>query len=97
MKLGRVIGRVVSTQKLDCFEGIKLLLVQPLDEHLAASGTPLVAMDTVQAGQGDTIYYEASKEAGQALTSGQWFHPGDTAVIAIIDEIDGVEKKGGKA
>ena len=97
MKLGRVIGRVVSTQKLDCFEGVKLLLVQPLDEHLTETGTPLVAMDTVQAGPGDTIYYESSKEAGQALTSGKWFHPGDAAVIAIIDQIDGVEKKGGKA
>ena len=32
MKLGRVIGRVVCTRKMECFEGLKLLLVQPVDE-----------------------------------------------------------------
>ena len=33
MKLGRVIGRVVCTQKMERFEGLKLLLVQPVDEN----------------------------------------------------------------
>ena len=33
MKLGRVIGRVVCTQKMECFDGLKLLLVQPVDEN----------------------------------------------------------------
>ncbi|GAI38748.1 unnamed protein product, partial [marine sediment metagenome] len=32
MKLGKVIGNVVCTQKVDSFQGIKLLLVQPLNE-----------------------------------------------------------------
>ncbi len=32
MKLGRVIGTVICTQKMECFEGLKLLLVQPVDE-----------------------------------------------------------------
>lgn len=95
MKLGKVIGRVVSTQKIECFVGLKLLLVQPLDENLKESGDAIVAMDTVQAGQGDTIYYEASKEAGQSLPNGNWFHPGDTAIIAIVDHIDRVEREGG--
>ncbi|MCK5767020.1 MAG: EutN/CcmL family microcompartment protein, partial [Candidatus Atribacteria bacterium] len=38
MKLGKVIGNVVCTQKIDSFEGLKLLLVQPLNEKLEEIG-----------------------------------------------------------
>ena len=54
MKLGRVIGRVVSTKKMECFEGLKLLLVQPVDENGTDAGAPIVAFDTVRAGEGVT-------------------------------------------
>ena len=90
MKLGRIAGTVVSTQKLECFEGIKLLLIQPLGRDLEPKGTVIVGMDTVRAGEGDLVYYESSKEAPQALPSGQWFHPGDVAIFAIIDDIEDV-------
>ncbi len=89
MKLGKVIGTVVSTQKMECFEGIKLLLVQQISEHREPIGVPLVAMDVVQAGVGDTIFYESSKEAGRTLPN--WFHPGDVAIMGIVDHIDVVE------
>jgi len=86
MKLGKVIGRVVCTQKLECLEGLKLLLVQPINEHGQGKGEPIVAFDSVQAGEGDTIFYETSKEAGWALR--EWFMPGDAAIIGIIDHMD---------
>ena len=92
MKLGKIIGTVVSTQKMDCFEGIKLLLIQQIDEHRKPIGDPLVGMDVVQAGEGDTIFYESSKEAGRALSN--WFHPGDVAIMGIVDHIDVVEEGG---
>ena len=60
MKLGKVIGTVVSTQKVESFEGVKLLLVQPLDENYAEKGEPLAACDTVQAGVGDIVLYEGA-------------------------------------
>ncbi len=85
MKLGKVIGRVVSTQKIECFEGQKLLLVQQIDETLNNVGDPFVAVDIVQAGEGDIIYFEAGKEAGFAL---DMLSPSDATVIAIVDEID---------
>ena len=86
MKLGRVIGRVVSTQKLEVLEGIKLLLVQPLNEHKKPIGDALVAMDPVQAGEGDLVFYESSKEAAQAFTT--WFQPGDVAIFGIVDQVN---------
>lgn len=85
MKLGKVIGRVVSTQKLACFEGRTLLLVQPLDEHKNPAGRALVAVDTVQSGEGDLVFFEGGKEAAQALA--HWFNPCDAAIIGIVDEV----------
>lgn len=86
MKLGKVIGRVVCTQKLECFDGLKLLLVQPLDEQQRPTGDVLVAVDTVQAGEQDLVFYETSKEAGWALT--EWYTPADAAIMGIIDQLE---------
>ncbi|MEI7500287.1 MAG: EutN/CcmL family microcompartment protein [Bacteroidota bacterium] len=85
MRLGRVTGRVVSTKKVESFEGIKLLLVQPLDERLAPYGDPIVAFDTIQSGTGDLIYYETSKEAGRILET--LMNPCDAAIVGIVDNI----------
>ncbi|MGA2379260.1 MAG: EutN/CcmL family microcompartment protein [Spirochaetia bacterium] len=89
MKLGRVIGRVVCTQKMECFEGLKLLLVQPVDENRKDAGPALVTFDTVRAGEGDLVFFEAGKEAAQANPNG-WFNPGDAAIIGIVDSVNPV-------
>jgi ethanolamine utilization protein EutN len=85
MQLGRVIGTVVATRKYEGLEGAKLLLVLPLDHAQAPTGEPLVAVDTVQAGQGDLVYLVASREAALALTP--WFVPVDSAIVGIVDEV----------
>jgi ethanolamine utilization protein EutN len=91
MKLGKVTGRVVSTIKVPSFEGIKLMLVQPLDERLVPYGVPIVAFDTIQAGAGDLVYYETSKEAGRVLET--TMNPCDAAIVGIVDnmEVEGVK------
>ena len=86
MKLGKVVGRVVSTRKLESIEGVKLLLVQPLNEKREPVGDPLVATDGMQAGEGDIVLYEGGKEAAQTLPN--WFNPVDAAVIGIADAVD---------
>ena len=91
MKLGKVTGRVVSTIKVPSFEGIKLMLVQPLDERLVPYGVTIVAFDTIQAGVGDLIYYETSKEAGRVLET--TMNPFDAAIVGIVDamEVEGAK------
>jgi ethanolamine utilization protein EutN len=88
MKLGRVIGRVVCPQKMDCFDRLKLLLVQPVDETGKDAGGALVAFDTARAGEGDLVFFEAGKEAAQANPNG-WFNPADAAIIGIVDAVTG--------
>lgn len=85
MKIGKVIGRVVSEKKIESFDGLTLLLVQPLDEKKQKKGKPLVAVDTVRAGEGDLVMYEGGKEAAMSLA--KWFNPTDAAIIGIIDDL----------
>jgi len=86
MKLGKVIGRVVSTRKHESFDGLKMLLLQPTDENGASSGDPFVVFDIAQAGVGDTVFYETSKEAGFAL---ERFTPADAVILGIVDSVKG--------
>lgn len=90
MKFGKIIGRVVSTQKVESFEGLKLVLVQPLNEELKNVGTALVAVDTLSADIGQIIYYETSKEASRVIE--REMNPCDAAIMGIIDEINITER-----
>lgn len=86
MKLGRIIGSVVCTRKEESWEGVKLLLVQPLDEHRKDAGEPLVACDVVQAGPGQLVIYEEGREAALCLPN--WYNPSDACVLGIVDSLD---------
>ena len=99
MKLGKVIGSVMCTAKDPALEGVKLLLLQPVDENGKDSGAAVVAIDVARAGEGDLVIWEAGKEAAQANPNG-WFNPADAAILGIIDSIDGATgsvKPGGRA
>ena len=91
MLLGRVIGTVVCTRKVESWEGVKLLLVQPLTEELRETGDPLVACDTVQAGQGDVVFFEGGREAALGLKD--WFNPSDATIMGIVDRVDLTEEQ----
>ncbi len=85
MKLGRVIGNMVASVKADGMHGLKLLVVRPLTAELASAGQPFVATDgSDQAGPGDLVTYEASREA--ALLHAPRFVPVDHAIVGIIDQ-----------
>lgn len=83
MKLGKVVGTVVATQKDPSFEGVRLLLVQPLDEQRNEKGDPVVACDAVQSNYEDIVLFEGGREAALALEN--WFNPSDATIVAIVD------------
>ncbi len=86
MKLARVIGRVVCVKKIESMDGLKVLLLQPVDELGKKVGATLAAFDTARAGEGDLVLYESGKEAAQACPNG-WFTPLDAAVIGVVDDV----------
>ncbi|MBW2733259.1 MAG: EutN/CcmL family microcompartment protein [Deltaproteobacteria bacterium] len=86
MVLGKVMGTVVAARIYDGLEGQKLLIVQILDHLQRAVGEPVVAVDTVQAGDGELVYLAQSREAALALEP--WFVPVDHAIVGIVDQLD---------
>lgn len=86
MLLGRVKGTAVCTLKYEGTEGLKLLIVQPLDKHLQPVGTLQVAADVVQAGIGDLCVMVRSREAALAMPDVK-FVPIDLALVGIVDEL----------
>jgi len=86
MKLGRVTGSVVCTRKDPSLEGVKLLLLQPLDEHGKPQGEQIAACDPVQAGIGDLVFFEGGREAALALEN--TFNPSDATIIGIVDAVE---------
>ncbi len=86
MRLARVVGNVCATVKDPQLEGLKLLLLQPLDASGADAGTPLVALDAVGAGAGETVYWSGRREACLAFDPQV---PSDASVTGIVDSIAG--------
>ena len=87
MLFGRVHGTAVCTIKYPGTEGVKLLVVQPLDRHLKPLGGLQVAADVVEAGIGDLCVMVRSREAALAMRDVK-FVPVDLALVGIVDELE---------
>jgi len=89
MILGRVVGTLVSSQKEEEIEGIKLLLVREIDHKLKVVGKLVVAADAVGAGTGEVVLYASGSSARQTRVTQN--RPVDHTIMAIVDqfEVDG--------
>ena len=86
MLLGRIIGNVVCTMKNPSLDGHKLLIVQPLDRKGRDKGRPVVALDAVGAGAGETIYWCRGKEASFPFLPTEL--PTEATIVGIVDSIN---------
>jgi microcompartment protein CcmK/EutM len=92
--LAKIVGTVVATRKDPRLVSNKLLLARPVDPRGKAEGNYLVAVDTVDAGVGETVLVVSGSSARMA--AGMKDCPVDAAVIGIIDTVDvapGVDEK----
>jgi ethanolamine utilization protein EutN len=86
MQLAKVMGSVVATEKTPGLEGVRFLVIQPLDKHQNPMGATVVAADAVHmAGTGELVYFVSSREAAEALPV-RWV-PVDHAIVGIVDEV----------
>ena len=83
MQLAKVIGDVVVTRKDDNLSGRTLLVLQPIDASGSPSGRTLVAVDSVGAGVGETVFFVRGKEAGFPFLPVEV--PADAGVVGIVD------------
>ncbi len=87
MKLARVAGTVVSTINVPVFDGRKLLLCDLLDPSGAPAGGYLIAVDTVGAGDGETVLLiDEGNGARQILGAPE--APVRTLVVGIVDHVE---------
>lgn len=88
MRLCRVIGSVTAAVKHPAFEGRALLIVQPIDADGVESGSSLLAIDTVQAGPGDSVLV-LSEGTGvrQILKAPPTSTPIRSLIVGIVDKV----------
>jgi microcompartment protein CcmK/EutM len=90
MKLGKVVGTVVSTRKDEKLEGLRLYVVQ---DAVAGASTGIqlkdsfvVAADAMGAGVGELVLYASGSSARQTKATDA--RPVDAVIMAIVDTID---------
>jgi ethanolamine utilization protein EutN len=86
MQLGRIIGNVICTMKDPALIGQKLLIVQPLDRKGRDKGRPVIALDAVGAGAGETIYWCRGKEASFPFLPTDL--PTEATIVGIVDSVN---------
>ncbi|MGE0361600.1 MAG: EutN/CcmL family microcompartment protein [Vicinamibacterales bacterium] len=86
MLLARIVGTVVATRKDPRLVASKLLLARPIDPHGKVEGNHLVAVDTVDAGVGETVLIVSGSSARMA--AGMKDCPVDAVVVGIVDRVD---------
>jgi microcompartment protein CcmK/EutM len=86
MLLARIVGTVVATRKDPKLEGHKLLIARGMDPQGKPEGNYLVALDTVDAGVGETVLIVSGSSARMA--SGMKDCPVDAAIVGIVDHIE---------
>lgn len=86
MKLGRIIGKVWATAKDPKLNGLKLYILQPVNEKEEHIGSPQVAVDTVGSREGDLVYWVGGAEATLVLEDRQI--PSDVSIVGLVDDLD---------
>jgi len=91
--IARVVGSVVATRKYRTLTGMKLALIQPLDEELKGSGEPIVAVDLEsRCGLGELVFFVEGGDAAllelDEATGKEKFIPSDASIVGIIDTLD---------
>ena len=86
MILGKIIGNVVSTIKLPVYQGYKILIVQPVNDKEEPQGESVLALDTVQAGVGDTVLVIDEGNSSRLIMNNSTA-PVRTMIVGIVDAV----------
>jgi ethanolamine utilization protein EutN len=88
--LCKVLGTVVATQKHPAFNGLKLMVVQPLDEREKPLGKSFLAVDHIScAGKGDTVLVMREGNGVRQLLQYERA-PIRSVIVGVVDHVDAV-------
>ncbi len=86
MFFAEVIGTIWATRKDENLKSFKLQVIQPLNGKREKTGPPIIAVDTIGAGAGETVFYINATEAVIPLPVES--APVDASIVGIVDRID---------
>lgn len=86
MILAKIVGTVVATRKDERLVGTKLLVARPVAPRGNEEGGYLVAVDTVDAGVGETVLIVSGSSARMA--AGMKDRPVDASIVGIVDTVE---------
>ncbi|MBN2103364.1 EutN/CcmL family microcompartment protein [bacterium] len=90
MQFAKVIGQVVSTRKEGKLEGLRLLIVDQLDEKLKPTGKTITSTDTVNARLDDIVLVCSSSSA--RMTSKTKGTSTDNSIVGIVETVSGKKR-----
>ena len=86
MFFAKVIGTIWATRKDQSLVNLKLQCIQPINAHRENVGDPIIAVDTVGAGPGETVFFITAREATIPLPVEM--APVDASIVGIVERID---------
>jgi len=86
MRLGRVIGKVWATVKDPRLVGIKLYILQPVDENDQPDGKAVVAADIVSSREGDLVFWVGAAEATFPFKDRPI--PSDVSIVGLVERVN---------
>ena len=86
MTICRVVGTVVASERVDAISGAKFFVVREADTGGNADGTTLIALDAVQAGEGDLVMVAQGSSCRQIMDTRD--KAVDALIVGIIDLVD---------
>ncbi|HOR85592.1 MAG TPA: EutN/CcmL family microcompartment protein [Bacillota bacterium] len=86
MIIGVVVGNVWATRKDERLNGLKLLVIKPIDYYMRGDYPTLIAADFIGAGIGETVLVTTGSSARKMLNKED--SPIDAAIVGIIDKTE---------
>ena len=99
MILARVVGNVVATQKNERYRSARVMLCQPVTPTGEEWGATILALDSVDAGEGDIVLVVQEGWSASTAATGEQGAAIDSAIVGVVDRVDLLEDeaKAGRA
>jgi ethanolamine utilization protein EutN len=92
MKICKVVGNVTTSLQEPIYNGVRIMIVQPLGPDLKPQGETFLSCDFVQSGPGDITLVETEGNAARQLFMNEKA-PVHSVIVAIVDEVRMDSKK----
>jgi ethanolamine utilization protein EutN len=88
MILAKVLGNVVATQKNARYDNARIMLCEQMTPEGEATGHTVIALDSVDAGVGDTVLIVQEGWGASTTATGKPGAAIDSAIVGVVDYID---------